>query len=289
MTSRPAAPRRSEREADRVEGITDLHAHIMPGVDDGAQDLDEAVAGLRTLRAEGVARVVATPHFRASLLESPSHEAERLERFDRAFGRLTRAAADAELDIVIDRASEFKLDAPDVDLSDPRLRLAGTGYALVEFASFQLPPFGGNQLLGVREAGWSPLLAHPERYVGVSGALREVEGWVRDGVLLQVNVRSLLGRYGEEAESVSREILRRGWACCLASDYHTRGDPGVRAAIDVLRGGSTPADLDVVVRRLFVDNPARLLADEPPEPVPGVDVPESGRAGRRRGWFRQPG
>ena len=65
--------------------ITDIPPHIMPGVDDGAQNLGEALRALRVLINEGVRRVVATPHFQASLLEQSAHEIDQFERFDRAY------------------------------------------------------------------------------------------------------------------------------------------------------------------------------------------------------------
>ncbi len=292
--------------------ITDLHSHVMPGVDDGARDLDEALAALRTLAADGIVRVVATPHFRASLLERPSREAEKLIRFDAAYARLREAAAAEGLEIGIERGCEFKLDAPVVDLSDTRLRLAGTRYALVEFGSFQLPPFAGNQLAAVHEAGWLPVLAHPERYAGVTGAWDRVEEWVREGTLLQVNARSLLGWYGAEPQIAACELLRLGWVSCLASDYHSRGTPDFTTAVRLLEQSralpvsepvtapgapgadavaSEPAEMGSqavrsAIAALVSENPEHILADRAPTPVCGLEVPDFPRKKPGRGWFR---
>lgn len=305
--------------------ITDLHSHVIPGVDDGAQDLDQALSALDRLAADGVVRVVATPHFRASLLEQPAREADRLRRFDEAYAQLTEAAAAEGLEIGIERGCEFKLDAPAADLSDARLRLAGTRYALVEFSSFQLPAYAGNQLASVRDAGWIPLLAHPERYAGLTKALDRVERWVSQGTLLQVNARSLLGLYGPEAQLVACELLRLGWVCCLASDYHARGTPEFGAVLGLLaesrvvparepaRPGAaltdTPAAnpemaegletvdeletaderaqaLQATIEALVSVNPEHILADRPTEPVRGLDIPDVSRKKKTRRWFR---
>lgn len=279
--------------------ITDLHSHVLPAVDDGAQDLDEAMGALYRLIENGVERVVATPHFRASLLERPAREADKIHRFDAAYQSLVAAATAAGLEIAIERGCEFKLDAPSVDLSDPRLRLGGSDYVLVEFASFQLPPFAANQLLGVRDAGWHPLLAHPERYQGTGGALDRVEKWLDEGTRLQVNARSFLGWYGDEAQSVAAELLRRGWITCIASDYHARGRPDLDAALELLRR-AIPTSGDAVqktphapndateqaIRTLFHENPTRILANEPTVSVPPLALPKpaSQKPGRR--WFR---
>lgn len=303
--------------------IVDLHSHVLPGVDDGAQDMEEALAALRILESQGVERVVATPHFRGSLLERPARARERLERFDAAYDALVEAAAGRGLRTTIDRACEFKLDAPSVNLSDERLRLGGNRYALVEFASFQLPPFAGNQLRAVHGAGWIPVLAHPERYFGLEGALDEVRVWLEEGTLLQVNARSLVGGYGPEAMRTGRELLARGWVCCLASDYHCRGDPEWPEIVRLLRaarpgplpdgprareaaaGVDEPDDTGEEergrsareepnadgeagagwVERLLADNPARLLSGRSPHPVRPVRLSGDSAGSGRRKWF----
>ena len=294
--------------------IVDVHSHVLPGVDDGAQDLEQALEGLRTLASEGVERVVATPHFRGSLLERPRRARERLEGFDAAYETLAEAARARGIVIGLERGVEFKLDLPEIDLSDARLRLGGSRFALVEFASFQLPPFAGNQLRAVLDAGWVPVLAHPERYFGVERALDQVSEWVAAGVLLQVNLRSLAGGYGPVARNVAEELLATGRVTCVASDYHCRDEPGWVAAVPRLEaavalrgpgasgGGDAPGSAGAGdgerggpearadspptraqgARALMYGNPGRLLADEPPSPVPALRIAEGDRAGRRR-------
>jgi protein-tyrosine phosphatase len=258
--------------------LIDLHSHVLPGVDDGAQDLDEALVALRELERQGVQRVIATPHFRASLLERPARAEARLRLFDAAFDELSRALADSDLTVELGRACEFKLDAPVADVSDPRLRLEGTRYALVEFGSFQLPPFAGNQLQAVRNAGWVPVLAHPERYFGIETALESVARWVSEGLLLQVNARSLAGGYGPTPRQVAAELLAHGWVTCVASDYHARALPEWPAALELLRTGRSIDErgavvgpeaaidprLETWVHQLVFENARLLLADEAP-------------------------
>jgi protein-tyrosine phosphatase len=260
--------------------IIDLHSHVLPGVDDGAQDLEQAVAALEALYGEGVEIVVATPHFRGSLLERPARARPRLEAFDAAYDMLVSTAEGRGLGIRIERAVEFKLDVPHVDLADARLRLGGSRVALVEFASFQVPPFAGNQLRAVREAGWVPLLAHPERYLGSDRALDRIGSWIEEGTYLQVNARSLLGHHGAAARHTAVELLGRGWVCCLASDYHGRGGPEWVEVLSLLDGLTPPPGW---IRDLVFENPRRLLADELPKPVRACDVAVLER-GRRRLW-----
>jgi len=262
--------------------LIDLHSHVLPGVDDGAVDIPSALHALEALEAQGVERVICTPHFRASLLERRGRAAARLQLFDEAYQELTRAMDGAGLTITVGRGCEFKLDAPVATLDDRRLRLDGTRYALVEFGSFQLPPFAGNQLNAVRDAGWVPLLAHPERYFGVENAMERVVRWVADGALLQVNAASLAGGYGPVPRKIAAELLARGLVCCIAGDYHARGEPPWSAALDLLKTAEPP--LGEWMRQLVCENPHRLLADEAPLSVEARAIDSGARTG---GWRRR--
>jgi len=241
--------------------LIDIHSHILPGVDDGAVDVPSAILALEALESCGVERVVATPHFRASLLERAGRAAARLQLFDEAYAELISAMDVAGLAITVGRGCEFKLDAPVANLDDPRLRLDGTRYALVEFGSFHVPPFAGNQLKAVHDAGWVPVLAHPERYFGVEHAMERVAEWVDEGTLLQVNAASLVGGYGPAPRRIAAALLARGWVHCIAGDYHARGEPPWTAALDVLRDEAPP--VPEWVCQLVHGNPGNLLADEP--------------------------
>lgn len=287
----------------------DFHNHVMPGVDDGARDLEEGVAALAGFRLEGVETVVATPHFRGSLTERPDVLIERLAWMDEAFEGLVAEAERRGVDVRLERGAEVRLDSPDVDLADSRLRLAGTHFVLVEFATFQMPAYGGEQLAGLREAGWIPVLAHPERYAGVANRLDVAERW-RQEAFFQMNAGSLRGRYGPSARQAARAFLERGWIDYLSSDYHARGAPGLRETRDLLLeaegidpseaedGGTGPDEWEVAggdeeleepglpVARLLTElNPRRLLANREPISVPPLEL-AGGLVERLRGWLR---
>jgi protein-tyrosine phosphatase len=164
----------------------------------------------------------------------------------------------------VERGLEVMLNTPEPDLSDPRLRMAGTSFTLVEFPYMTVPPYSAEVIFFLKMKGWMPVIAHPERYTGVDDDLQIVDEWRRVGGLLQVNCGSLLGRYGGEAKATAWRLLTRGWVDYLASDYHARGNLHVAEARRKLeeKGGGEQANL------LFEVNPARLLDDAQPEPVP---------------------
>jgi protein-tyrosine phosphatase len=243
--------------------MIDLHSHLLTGVDDGATNGEESRAALATLHEQGVRTVVVTPHLRASLVRREAAFAEYMARVDAAWAEL-RAVAGAYPEMQLRRGFEIMLDVPDPELGDARLRLGGTSFVLVEFAYLSVPPNARQVLYGIHQQGLTPVVAHPERYQGMREAIHRAEEWRASGARLQVNAGSLLGRYGPGPREVAWRLLARGWGDYVASDFHARGMPRMAAARAALEqaGGALQA------RLLMEENPARLLAGEPPLPVP---------------------
>lgn len=243
--------------------MIDFHNHLLPGVDDGSSSLDETRAALAAMRDEGVRTVVTTPHLAGSVTVRAEELHATLERFDVAFAAVSELVRTEFPDLRLDRGVELMLDSPGIDLSDPRVRLAGSKAVLVEFPSMVAPPHGVNAIYELRLAGWRTVLAHPERYQNLRdlGLVRE---WKNVGCLLQVNAGSLLGRYGDEAKRLGWQILEQGVGDFLGTDYHARGrlrlDEAVKAILD--RDGRDQ------LRLLTRENPERLLAGEDTLPVP---------------------
>lgn len=244
--------------------MLDFHNHLMPGVDDGAASLVEALDGLAAMWEEGVRTLVTTPHFRGSLTRDPSACAERMAELDAGWSALEGLANTRFPDLRVERGAEVSLDAPDLDFSDPRVRLGGSSFALVEFAHFSVPPRSSEILSELRAKGVSPILAHPERYSGIGRSMEPVREWRNRGCRLQVNAGSLLGWYGSAARGTAFQLLVQGYADYLSSDFHARGLPGLREVRELLQ----EAGADEQLRILTVVNPARILKDEPPLAVP---------------------
>jgi protein-tyrosine phosphatase len=246
--------------------MIDFHNHLIPGVDDGARDLEEALRAVAAFQDQGVATIVCTPHLRVSEVPKAAAAGGFLERCDAAWEALRAAAGDRYPGIALHRGAEVMLDIPDCDLSDARVRLAGTRFVLVEFPLLMVPPHAGQVLFQLVLAGWLPVIAHPERYSNADENVADAAEWKRVGAYLQVNAGSLLGKYGERAAAVAWRLVRRGMADFVSSDYHARGTLHLAAARAALErhGAAEQAQL------LTVTNPARLLADEEPLPVPPV-------------------
>jgi protein-tyrosine phosphatase len=245
-----------------MTSIFDFHNHLMPGVDDGAQTVAEAEAGVAAFVAHGVSGFVATPHFNAELTLEPDLFAERMAEIDAGWAALTAMSAEKFPHTAVYRGVELLLDVPFPDLSDPRVRINGGRFFLFEFPYMSVPPQSARVISQLADGDYIPILAHPERYRGVADANIAGE-WRQAGALLQVNGGSLLGKYGLAAKQVAFTLLERGWVDYLCSDYHARGEPLIQEYEQLLVSSSGAEQANTLLRT----NPARILNDERPLPI----------------------
>lgn len=258
-------------------GVLDFHNHLIPGVDDGAQTLEDSRAALEALRGEGVSTIITTPHFGASTLDSVPQLTEKFAELDRAWTQLAGLVRSDFSDLAVHRGVELRLDVPDPDLSDERVRLAGTPFVLVEFDGFTIPPHSTQALARLRDRGWIPIIAHPERYHNAETYADRMGAWRDAGAYLQVNNGSITSRHGPVPQRLARHLLERGWVDYLSSDYHARGHAHVRPAQQAL----LEMGAEEHVHLLMVTNPRRILSGQAPLPLPPLQP--------RRGLWRRLG
>lgn len=200
-----------------VAGYVDLHAHVLPGIDDGPSDEVGALAMVRAASAAGIETIAATPHLRSDF---PDVHADELERRCRA---LREATANDGIDIRIVSGAEVSLVWA-LDASDDQLALAtydqhGTDL-LIETPTFNV--VGLERLLyQLRTKGLRVTLAHPERNVEFQRDPRRLVELTRQGVLLQVNAETLLDRARRsDTDRLARYLCAQGLVHVLASDGH---------------------------------------------------------------------
>ncbi len=265
-----------------IPPLVDIHNHLIPGVDDGARRPEEALAALEAMRAQGVGRLIATPHLDAGVTGRSDAFADRMAAVDAGWATLREIAREVP-EVEIARGHEIMLDMPDVTLDDPRVRLAGGSCVLVEFPRLQVPPGSASALYRIRGEGYLPIVAHPERYVNVDvERLDLVDEWRRMGARIVVNAGSLLGGFGPGARATTLAMLQEGWVDVVGSDYHARpGRPLLLAkAYEQLAewGGEDQA------RLLLSVNPGRVMDGEEPLAVPPLELR---RWRRLRALFRK--
>ncbi len=147
--------------------VGDLHNHLVPGVDDGARSLEEALEAVERMVAAGIGQIITTSHVNASLTHDSRLLGTLLEEVDESWQTLAEQVRERFPDVEIFRGHEVMLDVPDPDFSDARLRLAGTSFVLIEWPRLQIPPRTTQVIERIASAGYHPIIAHPERYAGI--------------------------------------------------------------------------------------------------------------------------
>ena len=196
--------------------MIDIHCHLLPYVDDGANDLEEAKHLLSTEAEQGVSVLCFTPHLRAGMFETPDekirHQFERLEPFAKSLGLDVRLSREYHFDELLWEKLESGTVIP-----------LGGGFILTEFSS----QFGAEQMLSaakrIREYGFTPLVAHIERYPAADADL--IRALRSEGTLIQVNADSVLGYEGRYIKKFVWELLYAGLADVVASDAHGADRP----------------------------------------------------------------
>ena len=197
----------------------DIHSHILPGVDDGARDINSSLRILTALRDSGVRRFVLTPHVSGGLY--PNTQETLLSTFDRLQCALPEELAS---DISLYLASEYMIDEFFEDIEAPFTYPDGKS-VLVEMSYQSRSASLLDTVFRLVQAGYRPILAHPERYEFYFSASRvkalpELESLVGMGCRLQLNVQSLTGCYGRSSLANLKYLLDHDMYSFLATDIH---------------------------------------------------------------------
>ena len=198
----------------------DMHSHLLPGLDDGAETLEHSLDLLRALRAMGFRKLVMTPHIMGDFYKNTP------ENIRAALAQLRAAAQEAGLgDVALECAAEYYLDEfLGQKLADGTEMLTFGGdkrYLLFETSYMNEPLNLYEIIFEMLAQGYRPVLAHPERYTYLYGRFEEIEKLRRDyGVLLQVNLNSLAGYYSPAARRVAEQLVDGGLVDFAGTDTH---------------------------------------------------------------------
>ena len=261
--------------------LTDLHSHLVPGVDDGSASVEESLSSLAGLRAEGVGALVTTPHLLLPRLATDAALVRELALHRRAFDELADAALDrADLPAI---GLGQEIWAPDTFQIRRVIRRTDVGlgrgrYLLVEFG-FDLRGSHEDVVRETLEAGRGIVVAHPERYRYLPGIppLDQMRRWRDLGALLQVNAGSFNGYYRDQnplAEELAWGMVEAGLVDLVSTDHHgiRRAGVSLRQAFETLadRGGHALAEQVMARAPGQVVRAGPNVGDEKPVSSPGA-------------------
>lgn len=242
--------------------MVDIHCHILPAVDDGSDTWETSVEMCRIAASDGIRHSVATPHANDQYAYDRQKHSASLERLQQAVG------VTPELSLGCD--FHFSYDNVQAAIVNPgNYAIGSSGYLLIEFSDFALPPFLREALNRLEGAGLTSVVTHPERNMLLQREPEQVLRLAQMGCVIQVTASSLTGRFGEKAQRIARWLLERDAVHVLASDAHDlRHRPPILSAGREAAAALCGAD---VARALVEDNPRAIVSNQPlpyfPEPV----------------------
>jgi protein-tyrosine phosphatase len=201
--------------ADLSELKTDMHSHLIPGIDDGSKSMDETIAMLSKFKELGYKKIITTPHVMSDFYKNtPETILDGLEEVKIELKRIN-------LDIEIEAAAEYYFDETlfhKLD-SDEFLTFSGK-HVLIEFSFSIMPQEHERLFYDMRIKGYKPVIAHFERYLYFHGSIEQARDWREKGMLIQMNINSLFGHYGPDVKKQAEALVDAGLIDLIATDCH---------------------------------------------------------------------
>lgn len=217
----------------------DVHSHLIPAIDDGARDIEESIALLNALEAQGYKKVITTPHI---MLDTYCNTPTSIKE---GVAVLVARAKEAGIKLEIEAAAEYYLDSGFLtQLCAKDVLLVGGEYLLFETSYMAKPLQFDEMVYEIIAAGYKPLLAHPERYRYIQDLKTEYMALKEKGIYFQVNLNSFGGHYGEEAKIKANFLNKQGMIDFLGSDVHHKKQVETLAKIKTKK----------IYKRLFENN-----------------------------------
>lgn len=237
--------------------MIDIHTHILPGLDDGPETLNEALVLAAEAYNAGTATLVATPHVLNGL--DMNRNMQIINVFNQFKKRLSIELP--KLNLILGSEIYFRPHLRELVHLEVSTIDAGGLYMLIEFSLTDVPRGFERELKDLQRNGIIPIVAHPERNAAAIRRPNLIKQMIDAGALIQVNAGSLTDLFGRTVKNMAYNLLKRGWVHVIASDAHShihRG-PGLQEAL------SAAAEVVGVAnaRRLVEENPRKIVEGIP--------------------------
>jgi protein-tyrosine phosphatase len=197
------------------DNYIDIHSHLLPGIDDGAKTLEDSLRLIKALQGFGTTQIITTPHIIHNFWDNNNQNIQATEEVTR------KELQKNNLSIPMRAAAEYMMDESFVTLfQSGQLLTLKDNYVLVEMSYINPPIQLYSILFDLQVAGYIPVLAHPERYVFYHHNFEEFNKLINAGCLLQLNLLSIVGYYGEGITKIAEKLLQNGMYSFVGSDVH---------------------------------------------------------------------
>jgi tyrosine-protein phosphatase YwqE len=219
-------------------GFVDIHSHLLPGIDDGAKDLDDAVALISKMASYGIKNIITTPHVLGSVYPNSTETIkEKLKKVKEALKN------NGLHDISIRAAAEYMLDEQFSErIKNDDILTLKDNLVLVEMSYFSAPLNLFEILFELQLKGYKPVLAHPERYNSYHNNFEEFFKLKRAGCLFQLNLLSLTEQYGKGVQKTAEKLLKENLYDFVGTDTHHQ------MHLELLRKIGTPKNLKQIAQ-----------------------------------------
>jgi protein-tyrosine phosphatase len=243
--------------------MIDIHAHILPGVDDGAKNWEQSLEMARMAVQDGIRTMVATPHLfkgRSFDLSQINYKYIILQHV----AQLRQKLSEEQIPLEIIPGCDFPLSFESLKLLDDGQALTindANRYLLLELPDTSLPPAIEEICFHLQSKGITPIITHPERHMIIQEMPQKLKRLIDLGCLVQMTGNSLTGWFGKRVKKISRQLLKLGYVHLLATDAH---DPKARPPL--LSQAVTELSRLVGENRaqaMVNDIPAKIIAGEP--------------------------
>lgn len=193
----------------------DMHSHIIPGIDDGAQTIGDSLLLAKKFKQLGFKKLIATPHIMADYFRNTP------DTINRGLDILRKGLQEIQLDLEVDAAAEYYLDETlERKIKQKEVLTFGNNYVLFELSYINAPQNLIDFIKTMQDSGYKPVLAHPERYPYYYGSFEKYHQIRETGCLLQLNSIALTGYYGSGAKKVALEMVENHMVDFIGSDMH---------------------------------------------------------------------
>lgn len=214
----------------------DMHSHLIPGIDDGAQNMEESIGLIRTLHELGYTKLITTPHVYHDLYPNKS------ETILSGLAKVRETLKQEGIPVELEAAAEYYLDEQFERMIEEKTLLTfGQNHILFEISFADEPMNFKRALFNLKLQGYKPILAHPERYEYWNSNFKKYEDLHEQDIFLQLNINCLTGHYGAMVKKISERMIDAGIVSFIGTDCHHTGH------IELLQAARTNAKLKQLI------------------------------------------